>query len=132
RLVPLQKPCSAARLPRSVSSSFVPGGLMRPWIVAGILLLGLAPGIEAQATQPFGTLRDQAAVRQSWLEARLERVLPRLMREQGVDMWIVPVREYNEDPVFWSLVSPATMAARRRTIYVFFDRGDAGGVERIA
>lgn len=105
---------------------------MRPWIVAGILLLGLAPGIEAQATQPFGTLRDQAAVRQSWLEARLERVLPRLMREQGVDMWIVPVREYNEDPVFWSLVSPTTMAARRRTIYVFFDRGDAGGVERIA
>jgi hypothetical protein len=41
------------------------------------------------------------------------------------------VREYNEDPVFWSLVSPTTMAARRRTIYVFFDRGERG-VERIA
>jgi hypothetical protein len=46
-------------------------------------------------------------------------------------MWIVPVREYNEDPVFFSLVSPTTLAARRRTIYVFFDRGDAG-IERIA
>jgi hypothetical protein len=54
------------------------------------------------------------------------------MREQGVDMWIVPVREYNEDPVFFSLVSPTTMAARRRTIYVFFDRGPERGVERIA
>ncbi|CAA9322728.1 MAG: FIG00841811: hypothetical protein, partial [uncultured Gemmatimonadetes bacterium] len=43
-----------------------------------------------------------------------------------------PVREYNEDPVFWSLVSPTTMAARRRTIYVFCDRGAERGVDRIA
>lgn len=35
------------------------------------------------------------------------------MREQGADMWIVPVREYNEDPVFHSIVSPTTFAARR-------------------
>ncbi len=41
-------------------------------------------------------------------------------------------REYNEDPVFSALVSPTTFAARRRTIYVFFDRGPAKGVERIA
>jgi hypothetical protein len=47
-------------------------------------------------------------------------------------MWIVPVREYNEDPVFFSLVSPTTMAARRRTVYVFSDRGPEAGVERIA
>jgi hypothetical protein len=59
-------------------------------------------------------------------------VLPRLMREHGVDMWIVPVREYNEDPVFFSLVSPTTMAARRRTIYIFHDRGPDAGVERLA
>jgi hypothetical protein len=81
--------------------------------------------------RPFGTLRDQADVRQKWLAERLENVLPRLMREHGVQMWIVPVREYNEDPVFFSLVSPTTMAARRRTIYVFFDRGETG-VERVA
>jgi Xaa-Pro aminopeptidase len=54
------------------------------------------------------------------------------MREHGVEMWIVPVREYNEDPVFHALVSPTTMAARRRTIYVFHDRGPDEGVERIA
>ena len=46
-------------------------------------------------------------------------------------MWIVPVREYNEEPVFFALVSPTTLAARRRTIYVFHDRG-ATGVDRIA
>ena len=82
--------------------------------------------------RPFGTLREQADVQQQWLALRLERVLPRLMREQGVDMWIIPVREYNEDPVFFSIVSPTTFAARRRTIYIFFDRGRERGVERIA
>jgi hypothetical protein len=92
----------------------------------------LSAGTLGAQERPFGTDREQAAVRQEWLALRLERVLPRLMREQHVDMWIVPVREYNEDPVFWSLVSPTTMAARRRTIYVFFDRGADRGIERIA
>ncbi len=68
---------------------------------------------------------------QQWLELRMERTLPALMRREGVDMWVVPMREYNEDPVFTAITSPTTFAARRRTIYVFFDRG-AEGVERIA
>ena len=72
--------------------------------------------------RPFGTLREQAAVQQRWLEERLTIVLPMLMRKHGVDMWVVPMREYNEDPVFSSLVSPTTFSARRRTIYVFFDQ----------
>ena len=47
-------------------------------------------------------------------------------------MWLVICREYNEDPVFFSLVSPTMFAARRRTIYVFFDRGEEKGIERLA
>jgi Xaa-Pro aminopeptidase len=43
------------------------------------------------------------------------------MRHYGIDMWVVPMREYNEDPVFKALVGPTTFAARRRTIYLFFD-----------
>ena len=62
----------------------------------------------------------------------MDSVLPALMRAYGVDMWVVPMREYNEDPVFASIVSPTTFAARRRTIYVFYDRGPTKGVERIA
>jgi Xaa-Pro aminopeptidase len=49
------------------------------------------------------------------------------------------MREYNEDPVFTAITAPETFAARRRTIYVFFDRCAAAGtapstscVERIA
>jgi hypothetical protein len=82
--------------------------------------------------RPFGTLEEQAALQQRWLEERLEVNLPAVMREQGVDMWVVPMREYNEDPVFRALVSATSFAARRRTIYVFFDRGEELGVERLA
>ena len=84
------------------------------------------------SARPFGTLRQQAAVQQAWLAERLEVNLPAVMRAHGVDMWVVTMREYNEDPVFRGLVSATTFAARRRSIYVFFDRGPAQGVERLA
>jgi hypothetical protein len=82
--------------------------------------------------RPFGTLRQQAVLQQQWLEERLESVLPELMREHGVDMWVLPMREYNEDPLFRALVSPTTFAARRRTVYIFHDRGPEHGIDRIA
>ena len=88
--------------------------------------------IAAQPARPFGTLREQAALQQQWLEKRITTLLPPLMRKYGIEMWVIPMREYNEDPVFTSLVSPTTFAARRRTIYVFHDRGPEKGVERIA
>src|ERR671919_1985321 len=79
------------------------------------------PAQDSHPLRPFGSLREQAAVRQQWLRQRMETVLPGLMRKHGVDMWVIPMREYNEDPVFSSIVSPTTLAARRRTIYVFYD-----------
>jgi Xaa-Pro aminopeptidase len=107
-------------------------------LVASVFRLPSA--LEAQQ-RPFGTLREQAAIQQAWLDKRLKTVLPAVMRRHGVDAWVIPMREYNEDPMFSSLVSPETFAARRRTIYVFFDKcaasgrtdpGDGSCVERIA
>ncbi len=80
---------------------------------------------------PLPTQRQQAEQRQQWLKLRLERVLPRLMAAYDVRMWILSMREYAEDPVFWSITSPTTYAARRRSIYVFTRRED-GTVERLA
>ncbi len=77
-------------------------------------------------------VREQARIQQQWLARRLNDVLPALLRAHHVPMWIVMMREYNEDPVFRALVSPTTFAARRRTIYVFHDRGPAAGLERLA
>ena len=80
---------------------------------------------------PLPTLREQAKEQQAWLEARLERVLPALMEEYDVRMWILSMREYAEDPVFFSITSPTTFAARRRSIYVFTRQPD-GSLERLA
>jgi Xaa-Pro aminopeptidase len=81
---------------------------------------------------PLPGLREQATIQQGWLKLRLENVLPKIMRENNVQMWIVDMREYNEDPVFSSLVSATTFSARRRTIYIFYDQGTDKGVERLA
>ena len=112
-------------------------------LAVGVLWLpqtshGENPSVRDQQTPPYassrplGTLREQVSIQQAWLRERLETNLPMVMREHGGDMWVVSMREYNEDPVFRALVSPTRFAARRRTIYVFFDRGGDEGVERIA
>ena len=102
------------------------------------LLLAAAPLLAAAQLAaapamppPLPPLREQDRIRQQWLKTRLDTVLPGLMRKHGVEMWLVVCREYNEDPVFFSLVAPSVMAARRRTILVFHDRGEKG-VERLA
>jgi len=120
------------------------------FVPLAIAALGSIPGIAQQGVpaspaparggeRPFGTLREQATLQQLWLRKRLDTFLPALMRKHGIDLWVVPMREYNEDPVFSALVSAETFAARRRTIYVFFDKCAAAGsepsaacVERIA
>jgi hypothetical protein len=96
--------------------------LPRAAIVAVLLSAAPAARQASSPERPFGTLREQAAMQQEWLRKRLDTVLPALMRKHGVDMWVMPMREYNEDPVFWSITAPETFAARRRTIYVMFDK----------
>jgi len=81
---------------------------------------------------PLPPLRDQAKIEQDWALKRVTEAVPMLMREHGVDMWILSMREYAEDPVFWAIKAPTTFAARRRSIYVFYDRGPGHELERLA
>ena len=109
-------------------------------LVGMVVALALASPVAAQtANRPFGTLRELSIMQQEWLKQRLETFLAPLMRKHGIDMWVIPMREYMEDPVFNAFAAPETFAARRRTIYVFFDKCAATGapvvpscVERIA
>ncbi len=78
------------------------------------------------------THREQAPLVRGWIEKRFRTVLPALMRREGVDMWIVVSREYNDDPVFRSMAPITTYSSRRRTILVFFDRGGSQEVERLS
>lgn len=80
---------------------------------------------------PLPSLRQQAEEQQIWLEARVNRVLPRLMNRHDVDLWLLSMREYAEDPVFWSFASPTTFAARRRSTYLFHRQAD-GSLRNVA
>ncbi len=57
------------------------------------------------------------------LEERLDHLLPKLMDEAGIELWIVPAREYNEDPVFKTLTPALQKTASRLSILVFYFNG---------
>mgnify|MGYP001806364818 CR=1 FL=1 len=76
--------------------------------------------------------REQARVIDELLEDRLRNVLPGLMRNTGIDMWVVISREYNEDPVIETLLPATWFAARRTTMLVVFDKGNGAELEYLA
>ncbi|MFD1621513.1 M24 family metallopeptidase [Thalassotalea marina] len=53
------------------------------------------------------------------LEKRISTLMPSLMKESGIDMWILISREYNEDPILKTLLPATWLSARRTTILVF-------------
>lgn len=98
------------------------------------LLLPALLATSATSAAPMPDLlppRERPAVENAILEDRLEHLLPRLMAEAGLDMWLVLSREYAEDPVYFTLVPQPSFAARRTTLLVFHRRPD-GSVERLA
>ena len=96
-----------------------------------VLLLLWSAAFAAQAQPGVVAFADRPEVENRLLEERLEQLLPRLMREQGIDLWLVIAREYNDDPVFLSLVPKPRFTARRTTMLLFHDRGPQAGVERL-
>ena len=78
------------------------------------------------------SVREQAAVVDGWLEDRIQQVLPNIMTETGIDLWIVVSREYNEDPVIRTLLPTTWHAARRRTILVMYQPSPNAPVETYA
>ncbi len=66
--------------------------------------------------------RDRAEVINGMLSDRFDHLLPQLMRREGIDMWILISREYNEDPVMRTMLPAEWLSARRRTVMVFFDK----------
>ena len=83
--------------------------------------IAIAQPISSSAILPE---RERARVVDDLLEDRFTNLLPQLMRREGLDMWIIISREYNEDPVLRTMLPSTWLSARRRTIMVFFDRGD--------
>ena len=100
-------------------------------LVPSIPLFAQAPEQGRVIDQPGAVLPQRArpdAVN-AMLKERLDTLLPALMRETGIDMWVVINREYAEDPVYLTLVPEPVFAARRTTMLVLFDRGAEKGLE---
>lgn len=74
-------------------------------------------------------LRSQAEKAEELLQYRLEVLLPQLMEECGIDLWLVPSYETNEDPVMWTLVPPSVRYARRLTALVFYRDPETGSMD---
>jgi hypothetical protein len=85
------------------------------------------------ADQHILSERERPAVINKILRDRLDNLLPRLMRETGIDLWLVINREYVEDPLYLTLVPEPVFHARRLSMLVFYDRGpgEGKGVERL-
>lgn len=62
---------------------------------------------------------------------RIETLLPRLMEEAELHVWVVINREYAEDPVYFTLVPQPSFAARRTTMLVFHRITNASGESRV-
>ena len=101
----------------------------------GLTYLLIFTGLIAQAQSKIPAilpLRKQAEVIDRLFEEKIKTVLPDLMAREGIDMWIVMAREYNEDPVIRTMLPAIWHAARRRTILVMYNPGDGRQIVTMA
>jgi Xaa-Pro aminopeptidase len=99
-------------------------------ILSTLSVLGFAAPLAAQAqvTAPTAAaILDQRAriePENRMMNHRIEQLLPQLMSETNIDLWLVMAREYAEDPVFFSLVPQPVFAARRTTMLLYHLKDD--------
>ena len=74
------------------------------------------------------SLKEQYALKDQCLKERLEIILPQVMEDADVDMWIVASKEYHEDPTFKAMVPAEYLTARRITMFAFSKEAD--GIHR--
>ena len=76
--------------------------------------------------------KERAKVVDEILADRLNNLLPILMDRSGIDMWILISREYNEDPVFKTMLPSTWLNARRRTIILFYRDIENNTIDKLA
>ena len=76
--------------------------------------------------------QERAILKDEILEDRFINLLPQLMDDADIDMWLLISREYNEDPILKTMLPATWLNARRRTIIVFFRDKSKNTLERMA
>ena len=95
------------------------------------LILFLLVTVQINA-QDILSLKERARVIEEIQKDRFDNLLPKLMEETGIDMWVIITREYNEDPIIKTLLPPTWLNARRRTILAFYYDKDEKNLEKVA
>ena len=76
--------------------------------------------------------KERAILKDELLEDRFQNLLPQLMDDADLDMWLLISREYNEDPVLKTMLPATWLNARRRTMILFYRNKEQNTMERIA
>jgi Xaa-Pro aminopeptidase len=97
--------------------------------VLTVLLTGIIYGLYGQQVLPEA---ERAKVKDALLADRFTKVLPGLMDETGIDLWVLISREYNEDPVLKTMLPATWLSARRRTMLVFYRDAKADRLDKLA
>ena len=89
-------------------------------------LLIFSPAIAQKAgkTPKLLPWSQQIAIREQWLAKRHDMILP-MMREHGIDMWIVVNEEFHDDPLT-QYIAPPRPYAGGRDYFVFIDTDEKG------
>ena len=98
-------------------------------IIHLIFLITLSFNVKSQDVL---SLKERARVIEEIQKDRFDNLLPKLMEETGIDMWVIITREYNEDPVIKTLLPPTWLNARRRTILAFHYDKKSKDLEKVA
>ena len=110
--------------------------MTRTVLIALLFLMVTANSLNAQTrndiTPHILSMQERAQVIDRWTEDKLDSVVPELMRREGIDMWVLVAREYNEDPVLLTMLPATWQSSRRTTILVFFNPGNGAPIERLA
>lgn len=93
------------------------------------LLLFISVSTAAQQILPE---IERARVIDEILADRFDNLLPTLMDEADIDMWVVISREYNEDPVLRTMLPSNWLNARRRTILLFYRNKAKKTIDKLA
>lgn len=91
-------------------------------------LLALALAAAPATAQSHLEARNRWARLCEMRREKFDRILPEAMRENGIDMWIVAMREGHHDPL-WELLGRGYVGTRG--YFIFTDRG-GDRIERIA
>ena len=92
-------------------------------LMSAVILFAFSSAIYPQTRLPkLLPVREQQAVRESWLRKRLDTMLLPMMRQQKIEMWIVTNEEFHADPVT-AYIAPPLPYVGRRDIFIFADRG---------